>query len=553
MPAGELINQQDPNKWNLDGWSPQELLASDEFKLMRDYYNSADFKKYDHPRNISVNEKNEVMARVVGSFTGSSTGKPRNRVSTTPEMIDKCAKHGLDLGSWTIPGGSVQELEGSLITQLNRTTCRGPMYTDSQGRMRGINPGTRKKAMDKMLNKYCVYAQTFRAHFLDVFTGVDQVVDSLDGTKSAGWSSLYRTGQKSTWQTCSGKETLANLTKMRIILRLAWGKEAMDAMTPLELYENCLSDPRWAHLKFEPHDEGKSKEGRWRIIWAVSVLDSMVTAMTSRHQDKTDKRIYQEGDFPTYHSIGMGHHDEGNENFSKTLERIIAASQSPDCAHTVGEYTIQDEDARGWDLSVQRWWLYRDAYRRCAQYQGPCRSVFEELQWCESVTGSAHMLCYGEKVVEICKAGITPSGSITTSTQNSFNRSDNAMMCGAADACSNGDDLVACGMDPRVVAEEMGHNSKGMNYANRSGPIKFTSHEYKKVAGKWQVKYLNMAKMVAKILLTAKLPTREQLCGCLFVIRNSEEQTNQFRDIANEFGWPIDGCQPLELAPEEDY
>jgi hypothetical protein len=520
----ELLSQKDPAKWRYEGWSPQEVYNSEEFAKYRRYVKSAEFAKYEEAKVLAENEEGQPMARVVGTFQGSSTGPSQKRKEISKRQIELCAKFDLQMEKFVVPGGTQDEIEESLVSQLRSAKCLGAPFTQQE----------RDESMLRMRKRCPV---TACAHFLDTKVGVSKVVDTLDGTKSAGWSALYLRGQKSVWQTESGKQELAYLTRCRIILRLLWGRKAMSEMTPLELVENGLKDPLWAHIKPEPHSEKKVKEKRWRIIWAASVLDSMVTAMTSRHQDKKDIELFKgrvHGSKPTYHTLGMGHHDEGIAEFGKILDRIMAQGLA------------QDEDAKAWDMSVQRSWIYADAERRCHSYKGPCHDIFCELQWCEAAANSAHCLCYGTKVVEILKAGITGSGVLTTSGQNSFMRGWLADLCGAKDMAANGDDLVGVGMKKEKIAEA-GYVSKGVTECkSANGPVEFTSHQYTKVDGVWHAKFLNLDKMVARLMLGNNKPTREALCGCLYNIRNSEEQIAQFKSICQACEWPIEGCTPIE-------
>jgi len=518
----EFLTQKDPAKWNFEGWSPEEVFNSEAFAKFRRYVKSAEFAKYQEAKILATNEQGQPMAQVVGTFQGASSGPPTRRREITKKHIELCAKHDLEMKKFVMPGGSIEEVEESLVSQLKTAKCLSAPFTQKE----------RDESMLRMAKRCPI---TACAHFLDTKVGVSKVVDTLDGSKSAGWSAMYLRGQKSVWQTESGKQELSYLTRCRIILRLLWGRKAMHDMTPLEMVEYGLKDPLWAHVKTEPHPEHKAKDKRWRIIWASSVLDAMVTAMTSRHQDKKDIDLFKGGEGkPTYHTLGMGHHDEGVAEFGKVLDRILAQG--------IG----QDEDAKAWDMSVMRSWVYADAERRCRSYQGPCHEIFCELQWCEAAGNSAHCLCYGTKVVEILKAGITGSGVLTTSGQNSFMRAWLADLCGAKDMAANGDDLVAVGLSKERTMEA-GYVSKGIKECKSAcGPIEFTSHRYTKIDGVWKAEFLNLDKMVARLMLGEKKPTVEALCGCLYNLRNSEEQMTQFKAICKDCEWPIEGCTPVQ-------
>jgi len=519
-----LLKEDNPGKWNLSGWTPAALLATAAFATYRQYMSSADLEFFDDPATLVTNsETHEVMARQVGKFSGShNPGKKRKAI--TQEQIDRCKKMGLEMSQFVIPAGSVNELEDSLRAQLSVAKCLGPSFSNER----------REKVMKYIYKRFLSRVPTRTAHFLNVRENVYNVVNTLDGSKSTGWSSHFLSGQKNAWQTPDGVAKLTYLVKCRLLLRLLWGKDGMNDMTPVEMLKFGLSDPLCAFLKAEPHPPKKVENNRWRVIWSSSIVDAMCCAMTHRHQDKVEISAYQSGHVQTYHTLGMGHHDEGIERVGQDIERIQAHG------------LIQDEDASAWDFSVQRSWLYRDTLRRCYQYRGPFRATFEELAWCEGASNTAHVIAYGNKVVEVLKAGITASGVLSTSAQNSFMRADLAFLSGATDAVANGDDLIASGLDPKLIAKA-GYTSKGLQVAtSHDDPVSFTSHNFFREGGKWCAKYLNFEKLFARLLLAGKCPTNEMLCGCLFVIRNSQAQKELFAKLCCEFGWDTDNVQAID-------
>lgn len=520
----ELLREENPGKWNLRGWTPAALLATAAFATYRQYMSSADLEFFDDPATLVTNSvTHEVMARQVGKFSGShNPGKKRKVI--TQEQIEKCKKMGLEMSQFVIPAGTVNELEDSLRAQLSIAKCLGPPFSDER----------RERVMKHLYKRFLSRAPTRSAHFLNVRESVYSVVNTLDGSKSTGWSSHFLGGQKSVWQTPDGVDKLAYLVKCRLLLRLLWGKDGMNDMTPAEMLKFGLSDPLCAFLKAEPHPPKKVEANRWRVIWSSSIVDAMCCAMTHRHQDKVEISAYQSGKVETYHTLGMGHHDPGVERVGQVIERIQKHG------------LIQDEDASAWDFSVQRSWLYRDTLRRCYQYKGPFRATFEELAWCEGASNTAHVIVYGNKVVEVLKAGITASGVLSTSAQNSFMRADLAFLSGATDAVAQGDDLIASGLEPKLIAEA-GYTSKDLKIAkSHDDPVSFTSHNFFREGGKWCARYLNFEKLFARLLLAGKCPTYEMLCGCMFVIRNCPAQKELFTKLCSEFGWDTSDVQAVD-------
>jgi hypothetical protein len=149
-------------------------------------------------------------------------------------------------------------------------------------------------------------------------------------------------------------------------------------MTPKQMVDAGLQDPRVPFIKGEPHGKNKQESKRWRLIWVCSVVDILAAGITHRRQDKADINSYQEG-FSGYHCVGMGHHDDGIEALGNVLDRI---------GSTTGKLT--SSDVKGWDFGVRRQWLLYDGLRRIRL--GPGTSLFDELIWCEQMSTSGALI-----------------------------------------------------------------------------------------------------------------------------------------------------------------
>jgi len=471
------------------------------------------------------------MASEYAKFNGIGGPKKATK-KLTKRFLDACAKHGVPMENFIAPGGTTTEIMDSLVGQLGSASCNGPLDLDRV-----------ELAFDRVVS---TYTPTERAYFQHFHEGIHKILDSFDGTKSAGWSGMFRPGAKCVWQTPDGKQIASYLARCRTLLRLAWGHETMNHMTPAELVRHGLSDPRVLFIKGEPHGAKKIASKRWRLIWAASLVDSLCTCLTSKLQDKKDIEQYQTSDETgkeTMACIGIGHDDDGIQRFGKILQHIGSAG------------TIVDEDAQGWDISVSRASLYLDARRRCELYVGPNRETFERMQWCEAVCNTAHVVAFGTSLVQIEKAGITGSGVSTTSAQNSFVRALLAIYAGAQRVAAVGDDLVADFMTVEASAAT-GVRSKGVTSAPPEGPVSFTSHEFTFDGSRWHARFLNLTKMLARLALTFPdpnlPPSYEALAGCLFALRHSDAERTQFNAMCEEMGWSLDGVIPMNLDPEAD-
>ncbi|APG75693.1 hypothetical protein 1 [Beihai sobemo-like virus 11] len=502
---------------------PQSLLNSTPYEVYRSYLGCGDVEWTPDGEKIKDDQDNVLAARV---------GKSRmfSRSSNKSHLPDKYKKVVADLKlgpqqgfkDYVMPPTGPEAVLGSLRTQLKKTSVE-PWPKEFLERDGGDH------LRNELHDEASKYPLAYEAGFLNVHDFVVKLAKEFDGTKSAGWSQLYRPGNKAVWQTEEGLALASYMVRCRLLLRMAWGAEAMSKMSPEQMFQNGLSDPKVASVKVEPHDPEKAAEARWRVIWGASMIDVLTQGVTCRMQDKLDILSYQDGTGKHSQGAGLGHHPEGIQMIGKHIERLQASGGD-----------LFDADASGWDLSVKRDSILMDAERRIRCYVGPYHEVFKDLQLADAMTNSAHMLVFGEYLFSIYLAGITASGILPTTAQNSFMRAFIARLVGILATFVAGDDLMGAGRFDPEYERKFGPREKRITYRDPGEPIEFTSFLFSKVGDTWIADFTNLGKSCAKLAFSPKSIQPEQLGGVLYHLRDNPAKADLFREICYRMEWPID-------------
>jgi len=535
----------DPAWMTCDGPSLRAASGSD-YNSMLESSNFDRFREYLNASQAEAVEENQVMKGVDGSdvarlFAGGISNRSRKKLlKRLPEkFLGAVAKLGLDtktFTAWANPPSGVEAMEHSLQHQLSAGGARcWPSETRDQF-VRKEGP-----QYDSFLAEVSKYPVNRGRAFSDVHGRLARFVLGLDGDKSAGWSQYFRPGTKRSWQDKEGLELASYLTRCRLLLRAAIGPDVMAQMTPSQLVEAGLSDPRTMFIKVEPHSDGKVSEGRWRLIWGASLVDVCTASITCRKQDKLDIEQYQGGPVEGGHqqAAGLGHHDLGIDRLSREFDRLLSTGLE-----------VFDADAKNWDMTVNRDSIYADAWRRVILYDGSFKDVFETLALCEAAANSAHVVLVGGNLWEVLKPGITASGILSTTAQNSFIRALLYALVGVKSCVVAGDDAAGArtpGHDHRADLAAYGPIEKAVNVYTPEGGIEFTSHRFVKQAGAWKATFLNLGKACARLALGDKEVRQDQLAGLLFCIRNDPSLIADLGRLSEEMEWPIAGVDPVFL------
>jgi hypothetical protein len=515
----------------------QAMLDSPNFTRYREYLNAAHAEAAQEVRTMKGANEQDV-ARLFA--TGISNRSRKKLLKRLPEkFISAVEKLGLDIKkytAWASPPSGVEAMEASLQFQLGveGAPCWPQETRDQFAQKDG-------PLYQVFLDEVAKYPANRARVFDDMHGRISRFVLGLDGDKSAGWSQYFRPGTKRSWQDKEGLELASYFTRCRLLLRAAVGPDVMAQMTPSQLVEAGLSDPRTLFIKVEPHGESKISEGRWRLIWGASLVDVCTASVTCRRQDKLDIEQYQGGPVKDGHqqAAGLGHHDLGVDRLCREFDRLLDTGLE-----------VFDADAKHWDMLVNRDSIYADAWRRVILYAGAYSDVFERLALCEAAANSAHVVLVGGNLWEVLKPGITASGILSTTAQNSFIRALLYSFVGVKSCVVAGDDAAGArvpGYDHTLPLKAYGPIEKAVNVYKPETGIEFTSHRFVKRADGWHATFLNLGKACARLALGDKEVQKDQLAGLLFCVRNEPAHVNELKLLSEEMGWPIIGVDPVFL------
>ena len=515
----------------------QAMLDSPNFTRYREYLNAAHAEAAQEVRTMKGANEQDVARLFASGISNRSRKKLLKRLPET--FISAVEKLGLDIKkytAWASPPSGVEAMEASLQHQLGveGAPCWPQETRDQFAQKDG-------PLYQVFLDEVAKYPANRARVFDDMHGRISRFVLGLDGDKSAGWSQYFRPGTKRSWQDKEGLELASYFTRCRLLLRAAVGPDVMAQMTPSQLVEAGLSDPRTMFIKVEPHGESKISEGRWRLIWGASLVDVCTASVTCRRQDKLDIEQYQGGPVKDGHqqAAGLGHHDLGVDRLCREFDRLLDTGLE-----------VFDADAKHWDMLVNRDSIYADAWRRVILYAGAYSDVFERLALCEAAANSAHVVLVGGNLWEVLKPGITASGILSTTAQNSFIRALLYSFVGVKSCVVAGDDAAGArvpGYDHTLPLKAYGPIEKAVNVYKPETGIEFTSHRFVKRAGGWHATFLNLGKACARLALGDKEVQRDQLAGLLFCVRNEPEHVNELKLLSEEMGWPISGVDPVFL------
>lgn len=253
------------------------------------------------------------------------------------------------------------------------------------------------------------------------------ILDSQD-TASAGVPLMYFEGNKGPW--------LDDVRGFGMLLMERLGRLLdvdMDHMTAEELVKGGLRDPVMLFIKDEPHKEAKVKDGRFRLIASVSLLDSVVERVLFSKQNKMEIAGHRELPFKP----GMGLHDEGMQDLFSYFKEIMA------------EGPTVSSDISVWDWTVPGWLIEmgRDYRLACGLSGGSWERLVRQyyIGHSLSVLVDSDGFMYAQRV-----PGIMKSGSYNTSSDNSHMRymlahvveSEAGPVTGRRRGCQMGDDAL---------------------------------------------------------------------------------------------------------------
>jgi hypothetical protein len=305
-----------------------------------------------------------------------------------------------------MPPNSKEHINLSLEYQMGR-------------RLQGSFEGYQKK-MDEVLRSM-VHAfddvnPSQDLQYLD-FT-IRNIYDQLDTDKSQGWTETIRPGPKKVWDKPEDFSELTRMVKIRLFIRMVFGAKAIAFMSPDDAIHYGLKDPEKLFIKEEPHSIEKLNANKFRLIWAPSLVDTLLLGVLTRRFDKQNIACFQHGDSHEY-AIGMGHHDLGLARTGEAIAHMMARAKRE------GYGALYGADYSGYDISVPRDAMIEVARLRKLKMDASKVSILhmsflDELLDIEHLLLSTHVVQAGDRMLAIRVFGIVGSGTLVTGSNNTL-------------------------------------------------------------------------------------------------------------------------------------
>ncbi len=267
-----------------------------------------------------------------------------------------------------------------------------------------------------------------------------------------------------------------------------------------------LRDPIRIFLKREPHPERKLREGRYRMVAGLSVVDQIVERVLFSGWSERLKSEY-----PSLGTvIGLGFSDQHIELIT---DEYLANLE------LYGEATTYD--VSGWDRSVMPWMFDAEHEIRWTMSNKLAAPRLELAQraWIAVSCNCPYVLPSGHLYAKICP-GLMPSGSYRTSSCNSLMRLYVSMRAGARYVMCNGDDAIEFGLDdPETRYSEMGFKIRDVERTSRDH-FTFCSHSYNRTVDGWTASLDTWPKALYKFF--AGPMDQEQLAAFLHETRYND-------------------------------
>jgi hypothetical protein len=404
-------------------------------------------------------------------------------------------EHGCKKGEYKIPLGTKSNIHKSLVAQAKMTTASAPNLSEKQKLdFENAVKLVRQKYSHSIDNaKIQTYLEEGEWGLLKTFQGFED--------KSSGISAKYRNLKKSVYVNTHPTEVV-DLALSRVILIAAAGSQLLE-LNAIELIDYGCCDVKDVFLKPEVHSPQKFEEERFRLIWISSLLDLTVQSLFHKADNAAHTEAYQAGVL-TCAALGLGHSDDGIKQLTRAFEAEGVVENNVSC------------DASAFDLSLDSSFIFSDGERRSENCSDPFVS--------QLIFRYAHLLCshvlnnQGD-VWLVEKYGVTTSGHLSTTTQNTYSRSVQAAYGGSQGWVCAGDDLVADkNFDPKRL-EDFGVRSRDI--ARNEHFADFTSHFIDIEAA--TATFGNVEKMLWNLYNSCRDVTtnRERFGGLLYILRNT--------------------------------
>lgn len=502
------------------------VLAVPSNALLRDYMQkvSPEWAQGDDGETI-LDRDGEVYFRRVGTYAQSRVPKERKKKDEESDLQKKLRAlasryfeskaHGCKNGEYKIPSCSKKNIDRSLRAQARLATACAP-------RLNGEQRDAFDAAVELVRQKYSdgiggvsikSYLEEGELGFLKTFLGYED--------KSSGVSARYRNMKKSAWVRAHPEEVV-DLALSRLILIAVAGAQ-LEELGAIDLVKYGCADVKDIFMKPEGHSPSKTEEGRFRLIWISSLIDLTVQSLLHKADNAAHVDAYQSGRL-TCAALGMGHSPEGLQHLVRAFQREGVASVNV------------SSDASAFDLSIDGSFIHSDGERRRLNCLDPDVGRL--------VRRYAHILCshvlnnYGD--VWLCeKYGVTSSGQLSTTTQNTYARSVMAAYGGCEGWTCAGDDLVGDENFDATLLLDFGVRSRDVE--RHEGEADFTSHLINTTTER--AIFGNVEKLLWHLYDTCTdiSTNRERFGSVLHILRDTPGVLDDVTSITNEFGIDTEG------------
>nr|UHS71504.1 MAG: hypothetical protein 2 [Sobelivirales sp.] len=227
-------------------------------------------------------------------------------------------------------------------------------------------------------------------------------ISNVDLKSSPGYPLSYIGGTNSAVFEVLGHEAIERMVMDRIYLINAVPYAKWSELRSIDFVTLGLCDPVNMFIKNELHSTKKVKEGQWRLIWSVSLIDQIIDRVFSSALNSDDIENY--ADLPV--CPGMSRNEEGR----KIIHGKIMRMRTP-----VGD------DVGAWDFSVTWQQMNFDADRRARRYglAPKTATIFHKRAL---MLASKVLKMPGGEILAQIKLCVKPSGAFNTSSGNSWER-----------------------------------------------------------------------------------------------------------------------------------
>lgn len=219
-----------------------------------------------------------------------------------------------------------------------------------------------------------------------------------------------------------GLETLTKLVldRLKLLCHMPAG------LTAAQIVAGGYADPVRVFVKNEPHSKKKVEQGRWRLIFAVSLVDQVIERIMCSAQNNAEIDGWKR--CPSAPGLSL----QSDENLKDLHDHVVRLA---------GGKPLAEADVTGWDWSVKEWELVFDGEIRIrlGGMQGFAARVMRARVLCAS--RSVYCMPDGRLLVHK-NGGVQISGSYNTSSTNSRLRVAIAFLSGASWAFAMGDDCL---------------------------------------------------------------------------------------------------------------